>query len=260
MTIFSFEIIASLLSLTLLEVVLGVDNVVFLAILSQRLPAAQASRARRLGLLMALGMRLGLLFALSWLAGLVAPLFTLAGRAFSGRDLVLLAGGLFLVGKATFEIQAKLESGDTDHQPRADHRAPTLGSTVVQIAFVDVVLSLDSVITAVGMAPRLWVMVAAMVLAMALMVAAADQTTAFIQRHPSMKILGLSFLILIGVMLVGDAMGHHLPRGYVYFAMGFSLAVEFVNIRVRNRSKVGHVQGELDEPITQPERKGTAKK
>jgi len=256
MNIFSFEIVASLVSLTLLEVVLGVDNVVFLAILSQRLPDAQASKARRLGLLIALVMRLGLQFALSWLAGLVVPLFTLAGRAFCGRDLVLLAGGLFLVGKATFEIQAKLESGDSDHLPRPGHRAATLGSTVVQIAFVDVVLSIDSVITAVGMAPRLWVMIAAMVLAMAMMIVAADQTTAFIQRHPSMKILGLAFLILIGVMLVGDAMGHHLPRGYVYFAMGFSLAVEFINIRVRSRGKAGHDLAALDEPITQPERKG----
>jgi predicted tellurium resistance membrane protein TerC len=260
MAILSFEIVASLLSLTLLEVVLGIDNVVFLAILSQRLPAVQASQARRLGLLMALGMRLVLLFTLSWLAGLVSPLFTLAGHALSGRDLVLLAGGLFLVGKATFEIQAKLESGDTDHGPRPGRAKTTLGSTVVQIAFMDVVLSIDSVITAVGMAPRLWVMVAAMVLAMALMVAAADQTTAFIQRHPSMKILGLAFLILIGVMLVGDAMGHHLPRGYVYFAMGFSLAVEFINIRARKRGNAGHSQAALDEPITQPERKGTANK
>jgi predicted tellurium resistance membrane protein TerC len=260
MNIFSFEVVASLVSLTLLEVVLGVDNVVFLAILSQRLPNAQASVARRLGLLIALGMRLGLLITLSWLAGLVAPLFTLAGRAFCGRDLVLLAGGLFLIGKATFEIQAKLESGDTDHLPRPGQRAATLGSTVVQIAFVDVVLSIDSVITAVGMAPRLWVMVAAMVLAMAMMIVAADQTTAFIQRHPSMKILGLAFLILIGVMLVGDAMGHHLPRGYVYFAMGFSLAVEFINIRVRDRDKSAHKLDVLDEPITQPERKGAAGK
>lgn len=259
MNIFSFEIVASLVSLTLLEVVLGVDNIVFLAILSQRLPDALASRARRLGLLMALVMRLGLLFALSWLAGLVAPLFTLVGRAFSGRDLVLLAGGLF-VGKATFEIQAKLESGDTDHQPRDGSRAATLGSTVVQIAFVDVVMSIDSVITAVGMAPRLWVMIAAMVLAMAMMVVAADKTTAFISRHPSMKILGLAFLILIGVMLVGDAMGHHLPRGYVYFAMGFSLAVEFINIRVRDRGQATQTMADLDEPITQPERKGATTK
>ncbi|HEX7507718.1 MAG TPA: TerC family protein [Polyangia bacterium] len=260
MNIFTFEVAASLVSLTLLEVVLGVDNVVFLAILSQRLPAAQASKARRLGLLMALGMRLGLLFTLSWLAGLVTPFFTFAGRAFSGRDLVLLGGGLFLVGKATFEIQAKLESGDADHEPRPGSRVATLGSTVVQIALVDVVLSIDSVITAVGMAPRLWVMIAAMVLAMAMMVAAADKTTSFISRHPSMKILGLAFLILIGVMLVGDAMGHHLPRGYVYFAMGFSLMVELINIRVRNRSKAANTQAELDEPITQPERKGVASK
>jgi predicted tellurium resistance membrane protein TerC len=255
MNILSFEILASLVSLTLLEVVLGVDNVVFLAILSQRLPDVQASKARRLGLVMALGMRLCLLFILSGLAGLIAPLFTLAGRAFSWRDLVLLGGGLFLVGKATFEIQAKLESGDTDHLPRPGRRAPTLGSTVVQIAFVDVVLSIDSVITAVGMAPRLWVMVAAMVLAMAMMIVAADQTTAFISRHPSMKILGLAFLILIGVMLMGDAMGHHLPRGYVYFAMGFSLVVEFINIRVHDRGKVAPKLVDLDEPPTHPERK-----
>ncbi len=260
MDIFTFEVVASLVSLTLLEVVLGVDNVVFLAILSQRLPDAQASKARRLGLCMALVMRLGLLFTLSWLAGLIVPLFTLAGHAVSGRDLVLLGGGLFLIGKATFEIQAKLESGDTDHLPRPGRRAATLGSTVVQIAFVDVVLSIDSVITAVGMAPRLWVMVAAMVLAMAMMIVAADQTTSFIQRHPSMKILGLAFLILIGVMLVGDALGHHLPRGYVYFAMGFSLVVELINTRVRERSKAPHDLDVLDEPITQPERKSAASK
>lgn len=230
------ELAASLLSLAALEVVLGVDNVVFLAILSQRLPAERARKARRLGLGLALFMRLGLIFTLSWLASLVAPLFTLAGRAISGRDLVLLAGGLFLVGKATLEIQAKMESGEHDQVAQA-RAAAGFRATVVQIAFVDMVLSIDSVITAVGMAPRLWVMVAAMILAMALMVLAADKTTAFIQRHPSMKILGLSFLILIGVMLIGDVVGHHLPRGYVYFAMGFAMLVELVNIRVRSRTR-----------------------
>jgi predicted tellurium resistance membrane protein TerC len=237
MDFLNVEIVVSLLSLTALEVVLGVDNVVFLAILSQRLPPTQASKARRLGLAMALFMRLGLIFTLSWLAGLVAPLFSLGGRSFSGRDLVLLAGGLFLVGKATLEIQAKMDAGDHDHLPKPGGRGVSFGGTVAQIAFVDMVLSIDSVITAVGVAPRLWVMIAAMVLAMGLMVLAADKTTAFINRHPSMKILGLSFLILIGVMLIGDVVGHHLPRGYVYFAMAFSMVVELVNIRVRNRSK-----------------------
>jgi len=257
MSFINLEIAASLLSLTALEVVLGVDNVVFLAILSHRLPAAQASKARRLGLGMALFMRLGLIFTLSWLASLVAPLFALGGHAFSGRDLVLLAGGLFLVGKATLEIQSKMESGDSDHGPTSGGRAAGFRAIVVQIAFVDMVLSIDSVITAVGMAPRLWVMIVAMILAMAIMVVAADKTTAFIHHHPSMKILGLSFLILIGVMLIGDVFGHHLPRGYVYFAMAFSMAVELVNIRVRSRGKALEKAHRLDEPPTKPERNRT---
>jgi predicted tellurium resistance membrane protein TerC len=258
MSFLSAESLASLLSLTVLEVVLGVDNVVFLAILSQRLPDAQARKARRLGLGMALFMRLGLILTLSWLASLVAPLFTLGGRSISGRDLVLLAGGLFLLAKATHEIHAKMESGDTDHGPQAGGRAAAFGATVVQIAFVDMVLSIDSVITAVGMAPRLWVMIAAMVLAMAMMVLAADKTTAFIKRHPSMKIMGLSFLILIGVMLIGDVAGHHLPRGYVYFAMAFSMAVELVNIRVRSRTRPAVKTLALDEPSTRREGRARA--
>lgn len=235
MSLFTAENLVSLLSLTALEIILGIDNIVFLAILSQRLPTAQASKARRLGLAMALLTRVALLLTLTWLSHLVAPLFTVAGHTFSGRDLVLAAGGLFLIAKSSHEIYGKTEEqhgGSEGARVRA-----TLASVVVQIALLDVVFSLDSVITAVGMAPQLWIMISAVVLAMGVMMLTADQTAAFISRHPSLKLLGLSFLLLIGVLLVAEALGHHVPRGYVYFAMGFSLAVELLNIRARRKHR-----------------------
>ncbi len=226
---------ASLVTLTAMEIVLGIDNIVFLTILAGKLPPEQQPRARRLGLVLALGTRLLLLFAITWLMGLTRVLFTLLGRGFTGRDLILGAGGLFLLGKATFEIHEKLEEG-----PAGPAAAPAGSASFVavllQIALLDVVFSLDSVITAVGMAGHLAVMVAAMVLAVGAMVLFAGTVARFVERHPTMKMLALSFLLLIGVLLVAEAVGGHIDRGYVYFAMAFSFAVEMLNIRVHRRA------------------------
>ncbi len=222
----------SLVTLTALEIVLGIDNIVFLTILAGRLPPEQQPRARRLGLLLALGTRLLLLFAITWLMGLTRVLFRLLGHGFSGRDLILAAGGLFLVGKATFEIHDKLE---VRHGPEG---GPSGGESsfawvLAQIALLDVVFSLDSVITAVGMASHLAVMVAAMVIAVGVMMAFAGPVGGFVERHPTMKMLALAFLLLIGVTLVAEATGRHIERGYLYFAMAFSFGVELLNIRAR---------------------------
>ncbi|HET8723651.1 MAG TPA: TerC family protein [Anaeromyxobacteraceae bacterium] len=225
----------SLATLAAMEIVLGVDNVVFLTILAGKLPPAQQPLARRLGLGAALATRLALLFAISWLMGLTANLFTVAGQGISGRDLILAAGGLFLVGKATFEIHDKLEASQAAHAQAA--RAASFGWTILQIALLDVVFSLDSVITAVGMARHVEVMVAAMVLAVGVMLVFAGPIGRFVEEHPTVKMLALSFLILIGVMLIVEAFDRHIPRGYVYFAMAFSLAVELLNLRMRARSE-----------------------
>lgn len=223
----------SLLTLTAMEVVLGIDNVIFIAILSGKLPAAQQPTARRIGLALALVLRLALLFAISWLMGLGTPLFSVLGNVFSGRDLILLGGGLFLVGKATHEIHDKLEIAH-EERPRSSESA-AFGLILAQILVLDVVFSLDSVITAVGMAQHLPLMVAAMIISVALMLAFAGRIDEFVNRHPSMKILALSFLLLIGVMLVAGGMGQHIGKGYIYFAMAFSLGVELINIRMRKR-------------------------
>jgi predicted tellurium resistance membrane protein TerC len=224
----------SLLTLSAMEIVLGIDNIVFLVILAGRLPAEEQPRARRLGLALALGTRLLLLLAITWLMGLTAELFRLLGHGFSGRDLILGLGGLFLIGKATFEIHDKLE---VRHEERA--KAPggraAFGIVLAQIALLDVVFSLDSVITAVGMVQHLSVMVTAMVLAVAVMLVFSGPIAAFVERHPTMKMLALSFLLLIGVMLVADSTGRHIERGYVYFAMAFSFGVELLNIRARRK-------------------------
>ncbi len=226
----------SLATLAAMEIVLGVDNIVFLTILAGKLPAAQQPLARRLGLGAALVTRLGLLFAVTWLMGLTADLFRAFGQGISGRDLILAGGGLFLVGKATFEIHDKLETG---HEvPGAAGRArATFGWTILQIALLDVVFSLDSVITAVGMAGRVEVMVAAMVVAVGVMLVFAGPIGRFVEAHPTVKMLALSFLILIGVMLVVEAFERHIPRGYVYFAMAFSLGVELLNLRLRGAAE-----------------------
>ncbi len=221
----------SLLSLSAMEIVLGIDNIIFISILAGKLPKAEQPRARSLGLMLALGTRLGLLFAISWMMGLTAPLFSLFEHSFSGRDLILLIGGLFLVGKAVFEIHDKLE---VQHQEaNAPRRGSTFAAVLVQIALLDIVFSLDSVITAVGMAPSLVIMMLAMVIAVGVMLLFAGPISAFVEQHPTMKILALSFLLLIGVVLVADGMGQHISKGYIYFAMAFALGVELINMRVR---------------------------
>src|SRR5512137_2063694 len=225
----------SLATLAAMEIVLGVDNIVFLTILAGKLPASEQPLARRLGLAAALGTRLALLFAISALMGLTANLFTVVGQGISGRDLILAAGGLFLIGKATFEIHDKLEASHAEHGLRGGKAS--FGWTILQIALLDIVFSLDSVITAVGMARHVEVMVVAMVVAVGVMLAFAGPIGRFVDQHPTVKMLALSFLILIGVMLVAEAVGQHLPRGYVYFAMGFSLAVELLNLRVRRHAE-----------------------
>jgi predicted tellurium resistance membrane protein TerC len=223
----------ALATLTVMEIVLGIDNVVFLAILVARLPAARQALARRLGLGLALGMRIGLLLAISWIMRLTAPLFAILGHGVSGRDLILLGGGLFLMFKSTSEIYAKVEGAPPGGAPAADRSRGAFSLVLVQIAVLDIVFSLDSVITAVGMANQIWIMIVAMVLAMAVMLASAGAVSGFVERHPSVKILALAFLLLIGVMLVAEGMGTHVDKGYIYFAMAFSLLVEMLNLRYR---------------------------
>jgi predicted tellurium resistance membrane protein TerC len=235
MGLFSVENLISLLSLSAMEIVLGIDNIIFLAILSQRLPAGQQKKARRLGLVLALGMRLGLLFTLSLIMGLTSPLFTVLGHGLSGRHLVLLGGGLFLIAKSVHEIHDKLEGGA--EEVSAGGRSASFTATIIQILALDVVFSLDSVITAVGMAAHLWVMVVAMVAAVGVMLVFADRVSDFIHRHPSMKVLALSFLLLIGVLLVAESLGKHVEKGYIYFAMAFAFLVELLNIRARRKQR-----------------------
>jgi predicted tellurium resistance membrane protein TerC len=222
----------SLATLSAMEIVLGIDNIVFLSILAGKLPREQQPAARRIGLGVALASRLALLFAITWVMGLTRELFSLLGHAWSGRDLILLGGGLFLLAKATFEIHDKLE---VKHGPELE--APKAGASfwlvIAQIGVLDIVFSLDSVITAVGMARHVAVMVAAMVLAVAVMLVFARSIGEFVERHPTMKMLALSFLLLVGVMLVAEGFGRHVEKGYIYFAMAFSFAVELLNMRMR---------------------------
>lgn len=230
----SLENLAALLTLTLLEIVLGIDNIVFIAVLTSKLKPAEQPRARRLGLAMAMISRIALLLAISWVMQLTRPLFTLLGQEFSGRDLILLAGGLFLLGKAVHEIHDAI-GGEEDEGPRK--AAASVASAVAQIMVLDIVFSLDSVITAVGMAQHVEVMIAAIVVAVGIMMVFAERVSHFIEERPTVKMLALSFLLLIGVMLVADALGRHIPKGYIYFAMGFSLLVEVLNMRARKRRK-----------------------
>ncbi len=225
----------ALITLTAMEVVLGIDNVVFLAILVARLPAAQQAFARRLGLILALGIRIGLLFTIAWMMGLTAPLFQALGRGVSGRDLILLAGGLFLIFKATWEIYDKVEAESMG--PKADRSRGVFFWVLAQILLLDIVFSLDSVITAVGMANHLSIMVGAMVLAMLVMLGSAEAVSGFVNGHPSVKILALAFLLLVGVILVAEGMGTHVEKGYIYFAMAFSLFVEMLNLRYRKHRR-----------------------
>jgi predicted tellurium resistance membrane protein TerC len=226
------EGLISLATLTAMEIVLGIDNVVFIAILVARLRAAQQALARRLGLILALGMRIALLFTITWMMGLTRPFFEIMGHGVSGRDLILLGGGLFLIFKATWEIYDKLE---VEHVEREGSGRGRFAAVLAQILVLDIVFSLDSVITAVGMANRLSVMVAAMVIAMLVMLVSMGAVSGFVERHPSVKILALAFLLLIGVVLVADGMGQHISKAYIYVAMAFSLFVEFLNLRYRKR-------------------------
>ena len=224
------EGLLALVTLTFLEVILGVDNVIFISILSGKLPQDQQLKARRTGLLGAMVMRILLLLSIAWIIRLTAPLFTVLGWAISGRDLILIGGGLFLLGKATVEIHDRLE-GEQEHG--STRAAPSFAAVIAQIMALDLVFSLDSVITAVGMADDIAVMVAAVVLAVGIMMVSAESISGFVNRHPTVKVLALSFLLLIGLSLVGDGLDMHIPKGYIYFAMGFSVFVEMINLRLR---------------------------
>jgi predicted tellurium resistance membrane protein TerC len=220
----------ALITLTLLEIVLGVDNVIFISILSSKLPRSHQGLARRMGLLAAMGMRILLLLSVVWIIRLTAPLFYIVGRPISGRDLILISGGLFLLAKATMEIHERLEGEEGHSSARV---SPSFAAVITQIAVLDIVFSLDSVITAVGMADEIAIMVTAVILAVGVMMLSAGPISFFVNRHPTVKVLALSFLLLIGVSLIGEGLGMHIPKGYIYFAMGFSVFVEGINLRVR---------------------------
>ena len=263
------EGLVSLASLTALEIVLGIDNIVFIAIVSERIEVARRSLLRRLGLGLALGMRMVLLLGLSWIMGMTRPVLSFLGQDFSGRDLVLLGGGLFLIAKSSHELFLSSEEHGGTASPgvaargfapfdradsTVDHAAPTpsaapparpgnFGLMLAQILILDIVFSLDSVITAVGMARQLSIMMLAMVIAVVVMLVGANVISDFITRHQSMKVLALSFLMMVGVLLIADAFGKHLPKGYVYFAMAYALAVEVINIRRRASSRKAHAPG-----------------
>jgi predicted tellurium resistance membrane protein TerC len=227
------EGLLALVTLTFLEVILGVDNVIFISILAGKLPQASQARARRTGLFAAMFMRIALLVSIAWVIRLTAPIFTVFDNEISGRDLILISGGLFLLAKSTLEIHEGLEGTEHHREGRA---VTSFGSVIAQIMVLDIVFSLDSVITAVGMAKDLEIMIAAVVLAVIIMMVTAGPISSFVQRHPTVKILALSFLLLIGLSLVGDGLDMHIPKGYVYFAMGFSMFVEAINLRIRGKS------------------------
>jgi len=235
------QVWASLLTLTALEIVLGIDNLIFIAILADRLPEHQRNRARRLGLALALFVRLGLLASISWIFGLTAPIFELFGHDFSWRDLILIGGGLFLLFKGTREIHERIEGDDEEEGVRRGRASFT--GVIIQILVLDIVFSLDSVITAVGMANHLWVMATAVIIAVMIMLLAAGPVSGFVNRHPTVKMLALSFLLLIGMTLLADGVGFHLPKGYIYAAIAFSILVEFLNQLAARRRRLLAVTG-----------------
>jgi predicted tellurium resistance membrane protein TerC len=243
----STEGLISLVSLAVMEIVLGIDNILLVAILSQRVSPDSRTKVRRVGIGLALVLRIGLLMTLSWIMGMTRPLFTVMGNELSGRDLVLLGGGLFLMYKATHELYLRMEGDEEEAAHGGAGKHAKSFSIIAQILVLDIVFSLDSVITAVGMARALSVMIVAMVIAVAVMLVFANVVADFVTRHPSMKILALSFLLMIGVLLVADSFGHHVNRGYVYFAMGFSLTIELFNMRLRKKSTK-----KSDKPTTLP--------
>jgi predicted tellurium resistance membrane protein TerC len=234
----------ALLTLTVLEIVLGIDNIIFISILAGKLPKQERERARIMGLSLAMLIRIGLLASISWVMGLTATLFDLFEHQISGRDLILLGGGLFLIGKSTHEIHGSLE-GETEH---GGGRAGTsFVSTIVQILLLDIVFSLDSVITAVGMAEALSIMILAVVIAVGVMLFASAPIAEFVERHPTVKMLALSFLLLIGMSLIGEGFDQHIPKGYIYFAMGFSVFVEMLNLRARAKARPVHLRDRYTE-------------
>ncbi len=224
----------ALLTLTVLEIVLGIDNIVFISILSGKLPQEKQKKARQTGLALALITRVLLLLSLSWVMSLTSPLFTIIGEEISGRDLILLIGGLFLIYKATAEIHEKLEGENHDTEIKGK---ATFSSVIIQILILDVVFSLDSVITAVGMANHIEVMIAAVVIAVIIMLFAAESISKFVNQHPTVKMLALAFLVLIGVSLLAEGLDQHIPKGYIYFAMAFSVLVEMLNLRLKKKVK-----------------------
>ena len=243
------QIWIALATLTFLEIVLGVDNVIFISILSGKLPPDQQPRARRLGLLGAMATRVLLLLSLAWVIRLTEPLFTI-GRGFSGRDLILIGGGLFLIGKSTYEIHDRLEGEEGHGSAKV---AASFVSVIIQIMILDIVFSLDSVITAVGMVDELWVMITAVLISVGIMMASAEVISAFVHKHPTVKMLALSFLLLIGMSLILEGFNHHIPKGYIYFAMGFSVFVEAINLRLRKVTKPVHLHERyVEEPGGKP--------
>jgi predicted tellurium resistance membrane protein TerC len=233
----------ALVTLTALEIVLGIDNIIFISIQAGKLPVAQQEKARLVGLGLAMFIRIALLFSLTWLMGLTTPLFTIFGNEISGRDLILLSGGLFLIWKSTMEIHEKLEGEQEIASARV---GATFGAVIVQILLLDIVFSLDSIITALGMANQLLVMVSAVVIAVGFMMLFSGKISAFVEKHPTIKMLALSFLLLIGVALIGDGLDMHIPKGYIYFAMAFSVMVEMLNLRMRRGTPVKLHQPHLE--------------
>ena len=228
----------ALATLTILEIVLGIDNIVFISILAGKLRVEERDRARRVGLSLAMFIRIALLLSITWVMGLTAPIFTALGQEISGRDLILLIGGLFLIAKSTHEIHDKLEGAEGEASARV---AASFASVIVQILLLDIVFSLDSVITAVGMAEHVSIMILAVIVAVGVMLVSAGPISTFVERHPTVKMLALSFLLLIGVSLIGEGLDQHIPKGYIYFAMGFSVFVEMINLRVRKKSEPVHL-------------------
>jgi len=237
-TLFTLSGVVALVTLTSLEIVLGVDNIIFISILTSKLPLAQQGPARRMGLLAAMGMRILLLVSIFWIIKLTAPFFYVWGRPISGRDLILIGGGLFLLAKATVEIHERLEGEEGRSSARV---RPSFAAVITQILLLDIVFSLDSVITAVGMANEIIIMVTAVIVAVGVMLFSAGPISSFVNRHPTVKVLALSFLLLIGVSLVGEGLAMHIPKGYIYFAMGFSVLVELINLRVRRITAPVHL-------------------
>lgn len=257
-SLLSPDAIISFISLCIMEIILGVDNIIFISILTSKLPESQRGKARLTGLLLALAIRIALLFMLSWLIGLDKVLFTLdlgfiglqVGHGFSGKDLILIAGGLFLVYKSTTEIHNKLEGDEHDGAAIVKH---SLSHTIVQIVLLDVVFSIDSILTAIGLVDSVLIMVAAVIVSMTVMILTAKSISDFIQKHPALKMLALAFLLLIGVLLIVEGLGQHVPKGYIYFAIFFSLFVELLNMRTRKKKKTTPVhlrKKYMDGPVT----------